>query len=71
MPSTFTIRIPKELKEKMKKLNVEWSKEIRSFIEERVKHLELLKAIEEVELKAEKRVVKVDSTKLIREDRER
>ena len=71
MSSTFTIRIPKELKEKMKKLNVEWSKEIRSFIEERVKHLELLKAIEEVELRAEKRVVKVDSTKLIREDRER
>jgi len=70
MSSTFTLRIPKELKEKMKKLNVEWSKEIRSFLEERVKHLELLKAIEEVELRAEKRMVKVDSTKLIREDRE-
>lgn len=71
MASTFTIRIPKELKEKMKKLNVEWSKEIRSFIEKRIKHLELLKAIEEVELRAERRKVKVDSTKLIREDRER
>jgi len=71
MSSTFTIRIPKELKEKMKKFNVEWSKEIRNFLEERVKHLELLKAIEEVELRAEKRMVKVDSTKLIREDRER
>lgn len=71
MSSTFTIRIPQELKEKMKKLNAEWSEEVRSFIEERVKHLELIKAIEEIESRAEKRRVKVDSTLLIREDRER
>ena len=71
MSSTFTIRIPQELKEKMKKLNAEWSEEVRSFIEERVKRLELIKAIEEIESRAEKRRVKVDSTILIREDRER
>jgi predicted DNA-binding protein len=71
MSSTFTIRIPQELKEKMKKLPAEWSREVRSFIEERVKHLELMSAIEEIEPRAEKRRVKVDSTTLIREDRER
>lgn len=71
MSSTFTIRIPQELKEKMKKLNAEWSEEVRSFIEQRVKHLELIKTIEEIELRAEKRRVKMDSTSLIREDRER
>ena len=71
MSSTFTIRIPQELKEKMKKLNAEWSEEVRSFIEEKVKNLELMKAIEEIESGAEKRRVKVDSTILIREDRER
>ncbi|RLI43232.1 hypothetical protein DRO59_01555 [Candidatus Bathyarchaeota archaeon] len=71
MSTTFTIRISKELKEKMKKLNVEWSEEVRRFIEQRVKHLELIKTIEEIGLRAEKRRVKMDSTWLIREDRER
>ena len=71
MSSTFTIRISRELKEKMKKFPAEWSEEVRSFIEERVKHLELMKTIAEIESRAEKRQVKVDSTPLIREDRER
>ena len=71
MSTTFTIRISKELKEKMKKLNAEWSGEVRRFIEQRVKHLELIKTIEEIKLRAEKRRVKTDSTRLIREDRER
>jgi len=71
MSSTFTIRIPQELKEKMKELKAEWSEEVRGFIEERVKHLELIRAIEEIEARAENRRVKVDSTILIREERER
>ena len=70
MSSTFTIRIPRELKERMKKLPVKWSEEIRLFIEERVKHLELIRNIEDVELRAERRRLRVDSTRLIREDRE-
>ncbi|MCD6088123.1 hypothetical protein J7K07_00165 [Candidatus Bathyarchaeota archaeon] len=70
MSSTFTIRIPRELKERMKKLPVKWSEEIRLFIEERVKHLELIRTIEDVELRAERRRLRVDSTRLIREDRE-
>ena len=71
MSSTFTVRIPQKLKKKMKKLPVEWSEEVRRFIEEKVKRLELMEAIEEIELKAEKRRLRVDSTKIIREDRER
>jgi len=71
MSSTFTVRIPRELKEKMKRLPVEWSEEIRSFIEEKVKRSELLEVIEEIELRADKRRLRVDSAKLIREDRER
>jgi hypothetical protein len=55
----------------MRKINVEWSEEVRGFIEERVKHLELVKAIEEAGSRAEKRKAKVDSTILIRKDRER
>ena len=71
MSSTFTVRIPRELKEKMKKLPVEWSEEVRRFIEEKVKRLELMGTIEEIELRVEKRRLRVDSAKLIREDRER
>jgi len=71
MSSTITIRIPQELKEKMKKIPEQWSEDIRRFIEDRVKRLELINVIEEVESRAEKRRLKVDSTSLIKEDRER
>ena len=69
--TTITIRIPRELKEKMKENPQEWSEEVRSFIEERVRNLELEKTLEEIGSRAEKRRVKIDSTILIREDRER
>ena len=71
MSSTFTVRIPQELKKKMKKLPTEWSEEVRNFIEKRVKHLELIKTIEEIDLRAKNRQLTVDSTTLIREDRKR
>jgi len=71
MSTTITIRIPRDLKEKMKQNPAKWSKEVRNFIEERIKQLELLKTLQEIEPRAEKRQTKIDSTKLIREDRER
>jgi hypothetical protein len=71
MSTTFTIRIPRELKEKMKENPTEWSEEVRNFIEQRVKQIELIKTLQEIESKAEKRQTKIDSTTLIREDRER
>jgi hypothetical protein len=55
----------------MKENPQEWSEEVRSFIEERVRNLELEKTLEEIGSRAEKRRVKIDSTILIREDRER
>jgi hypothetical protein len=71
MSSTYTIRIPRELKEKMEKNPEEWSREIRNFLEERVKQIELVKTIQQIESRAEKRKTNADSTILIREDRER
>jgi hypothetical protein len=71
MSTTFTIRIPRELKEKMEKNPAEWSQEVRDFLEERVKQIELMKTLQEIEPRAEKRKTKTDSTVLIREDRER
>ena len=72
MSSTYTIRIPRDLKEKMERNpEEEWSSEIRNFLEERVKQIELIKTIQQIELRAEERKTKADSTLLIREDRER
>ena len=72
MSSTYTIRIPRDLKEKMERNSEEaWSVEIRNFLEERVKQIELMKTLQQIESRAEKRKTKTDSTLLIREDRER
>jgi hypothetical protein len=72
MSSTYTIRIPRDLKEKMEKNSEEaWSAEIRNFLEERVKQIELMKTLQQIESRVEKRKTKTDSTLLIREDRER
>ena len=50
----LSIRVPKELKERMKRYRVDWSKEIRTFIEERVKALEFLDLLNSVEKNAER-----------------
>ena len=71
MSTTFTIRIPRKLKEKMEENPMEWSQEVRGFLEERVKQVELIKILQEVQVRAKKRKVKGDSTILIREDRDR
>ena len=71
MSETFSLRIPKELKEKIEKNPADWSQEVREFLTERVKQIELLKTLDEIEIRAEKRTTKIDSVTLIREDRER
>jgi hypothetical protein len=71
MSETFSVRIPRELKEKIDKNPADWSKEVRDFLAERVKQIELLKTLEEIDSQPEKRKTKIDSTTLIREDRER
>ncbi len=65
-----SVRVPKELKEKMKKYRVDWSKEVRRFLEERVRILEFLEILDNIEKKAKNRRTRVDSVKLIREMRE-
>ena len=71
MSETFSVRIPRELKEKIEQNPADWSKEVRDFLNERIKQIELLKALDEIEKHAEKRTTKIDSVALIREDRER
>lgn len=71
LSATLTIRLPRELKEKLRRFNVSWSKEIRGFLEERIKQLEALNTLKKVFERSEKRKVRVESVNLIREDRER
>jgi hypothetical protein len=71
MSETFSVRIPKELKEKIEQNPADWSQEVRNFLTERIKQKELLAILKEIDSQPEKRKTKVDSTALIREDRER
>lgn len=71
MSETFSVRISKELKEKIEQNPDDWSQEVRNFLTERVKQKELLKILKEIDSQPEKRKTKIDSTTLIREDRER
>jgi hypothetical protein len=70
LSDVVSVRVPRELKEKMKKYRVDWSREIRGFIEERVRILEFLEMLDSIEEKAERRRTRVDSAKIIRESRE-
>jgi hypothetical protein len=71
MSETFSVRIPRELKEKIEANPADWSQEVRNFLTERVKQLELLKILQELDSQPNTRKTKTDSTRLIREDRER
>ncbi|HIQ13667.1 MAG TPA: hypothetical protein EYH44_04730 [Thermoprotei archaeon] len=66
----ISIRLPKDLVNRMRRFEINWSEEIRKFIEERVKSYELLESIQEIKSRARKRRVSIDSTILIREDRD-
>jgi len=69
MSVTLTVRIPRELKEKMSRFSVNWSEEIRRFLEKRVAQLEALQLLDEIEKRVVNRRVRFDSAKLVREDR--
>ena len=71
MSETFSVRIPRELKEKIEQNPDDWSQEVRNFLTERVKQKELLAILKEIDAHPEKRKTKFDSVALIREDRER
>ncbi|AAL81477.1 hypothetical protein PFDSM3638_06745 [Pyrococcus furiosus DSM 3638] len=67
-----SFRIPRELKKEMKKIDINWSEEVRKFIEEKVKEYKRKKALEEIDAmlanlpKAEKGTAR----KYVREDRD-
>ena len=70
MSDVISVRVSRELKEKMKKYRVNWSNEIRRFIENRIKTLEFIDLLDSIEEKARRRRTMIDSTLLVREERE-
>ncbi len=72
MSVVLEVRLPRELKERMDRFShVNWEEELRKFIEARVRALEVLQALDEVRERAKSRVVRTDSTDIIREERDR
>ncbi len=74
MSTVITVRVSKELKRKMDALRgkVNWSKEIRAFIEKVIREYEQMEAIEELEslIKSLPPAKKGTAHKLVREDRD-
>jgi len=75
LSAVFSIRISRDLKEKMEKYRdrVDWAEEVRRFIEERVKELEAEENFQRILSELEKApwsVPKGFSEKSVREDRD-
>ncbi|MCI2414692.1 MAG: VapB-type antitoxin [Candidatus Aramenus sp.] len=69
MSTVISIRIPKELKQLMDKVNVDWQTEIREYIKRRIRE-ELLKYYLESSKPYLEQMKTIDNVELIREDRE-
>lgn len=70
MEETLTIRLTSETKEEMAYYKLNWSEDIRNYIESKLKKLKLLKTLEKMKANAKSMKVKVDSTSIIREYRD-
>ena len=70
--AVISVRIPDELKAKMKELNINWSEEIRRFIEQRIREEEKAKLLDEIDsfLKNVPELESGKATKLVRDSRD-
>ncbi len=71
--AVVSIRIPDELKAKMKEVNINWSEEIRRFIEMKIREQEKRKLLDEIDAFLEKEVLLMkrgQAVKLVRDARD-
>jgi len=70
--AVISVRVPDELKEKMKKYDINWSEEIRKFIERKIKNEEKARLLDEIDsfLKDVPELEKGKATKLVRDSRD-
>jgi len=68
----ISFRIPKELKKAMKEIEINWSDEIRRFIESKVREYKRRKALEEIDamLAGLPRAEKEPASSYVRDDRD-
>ena len=68
----ISFRIPKDLKKAMKEIEINWSDEIRRFIEAKIREYRRKRALEEIDtmLSTLPRVEKGTARNYVREDRE-
>jgi len=68
----ISFRIPKELKESVNELEINWSEEVRRFIENKVKEYKRKRALEEIDsmLKNVPTPEKGTAARYVREDRD-
>ena len=67
----ISFRIPKELKKNMKEIDLNWSEEVRKFIEDKVREYRRKKALEEIdELLKDVKTELGTAAKYVREDRD-
>lgn len=67
-----SFRLPKEIKEEMKKIDIKWSEEIRKFIEMRIKKYKKEETIRKIDniLKMLPETPKGTASRCVREDRD-
>jgi len=72
MSDVVSFRIPPELKKKMKEIDINWSEEIRKFIETKIREYRKKKALEEINamLSNLSGAEKGTAEKYVREDRD-
>jgi hypothetical protein len=68
----ISFRIPEELKQRLKEVDLNWSEEVRQFIEARVREYKREKALKEIDalLKDMPRLESGTASRYVREDRE-
>ena len=70
MTEVITLRVSTETKKLMKEVDVNWSEELRKYIDGRIKSFKLHQMLPHIYKTADKIKVRGDSTILIREDRD-
>ena len=69
--SVICIRIPKELKEEMKEIDINWSEYIRDLIRKKIRQIKMMEASKKIdEIRAKTVQGKFNAAKSIREDRD-
>jgi len=73
--TTVSFKVPREMKEKMKETQINWSEELRGFVARRISEIWKEKSLTEIDSMLEeiflKKTQKGTASKIVREDRDR